>query len=270
MDPLHAIILGLIQGITEFLPISSSAHLILAPYLFGWDDQGLAFDIVVNAGTLLAALLYFRDDLRRAIAHVGPLRDAASRTRPGVLFAVAIGTVPVVIVGLLFYDFFATKARNPQLIAWTSIIFALALAWADHTARGTRPLERVRRRDAITIGLAQAAALLPGTSRSGITLTAGLMLGLERTAAARFSFLLAIPVGLTALLKDLIDILRGEALGVHEPLALALGFVAAAISAYAVIGGLLAWMRRHTLNIFVVYRIALGIALLIVFGPSPG
>ncbi len=262
----QAILLGLIQGITEFLPISSSAHLILLPFLLGWQDQGLRFDVVTNAGTLLAAVIYFRRDLvaagREMLASVaGAAGGAGGPHRPGLAAAVLIASLPILVVGLAFYDWFATVARQPVLIATTSIAFGLVLWWADHAARHTRHLGDVGWRDSLWIGAAQALALIPGTSRSGITITAGLFLGLGRQAAARFSFLLAIPVGILALVKDVFDLARGD-LPATELAPLAVGFVTAAVSAYLVIGWLLNWLRRQDMTLFVVYRVALGLVIL--------
>ncbi len=288
----QAVLLGVIQGVTEFLPISSSAHLILLPYALGWEEHGLRFDVVTNAGTLLAAMVYFRRDLAAACRGVvcaqrkrllrggagprepslrawlswggtsrGAERGAPDSDRPGLAPAVLLASVPILVVALLFYDWFATAARQPVLIASTSIGFGMLLWWADHAAKHVRRLDDLRWRDSAWIGAAQALALIPGTSRSGITITAGLFLGLERHAAARFSFLLAIPVGVLALAKDALDLIRGG-LPAGELAPLAIGFVTAAISAYLVIGWLLAWLRRQDMTLFVVYRVVLGLAIL--------
>lgn len=274
MSLLHAILLALVQGVTEFLPISSSAHLILVPYLFGWPDQGLAFDVATNTGTLAAVILYFRRDLldlaRGVWAAVAPGRAAAGGAAPAevegmapldLLLALVVGTVPVALVGATFYRFFAGGARNPLLIATTSIVFGLALGWSDRVGSRSRELARLRLSDAVWIGLAQAVALLPGTSRSGITMTAALLLGFARPAAARFSFLLAIPVGVLAAGKDLLDVLGGH-VAAGEILPMVVGFVVSAVAAYAVIGWLLAWLKRQTMTPFVVYRVLLGLVIL--------
>jgi undecaprenyl-diphosphatase len=258
----QAILLGLIQGVTEFLPISSSAHLILVPYVLGWQGHGLRFDVVTNAGTLLAAVVYFRHDLVDAGRRMFDRRGAGrSAQRRGLAPAVMVGSVPIVVVGVLFYDWFATAARQPVVIALASIGFGIVLWWADRTATQVRGLDQTTWRDGLWIGAAQALALIPGTSRSGITMTAGLALGFDRRAAARFSFLLAIPVGTLALAKDVLDLARGE-LPAAELAPLAVGFVTAAASAYLVIGWLLAWLRRQGMTPFVVYRVLLGVAIL--------
>jgi len=263
MTPVQALVLALVQGITEFLPISSSAHLILVPYLFGWRDQGLAFDIATNTGTLLAVVAYFRRDLAELARGLwASLRGREAGTVEGMpptrlLAALAVGTVPVAVAGLLAADWVSTAGRDPGLIATTSIVFGLALGWADKAGSRRRDLAGLRLRDALLVGLAQAIALVPGTSRSGITMTAALALGFDRPASARFSFLLAIPVGVLATLYDLVQIARGE-VPVGDLGAMAIGLVASAVAAYLVIGALLAWLRRQTMTPFVVYRVLLG------------
>ncbi len=259
MTTLEAILLSLIQGITEFLPISSSAHLILVPYFFGWEPHSIDFEIVTNAGTLTAAMVYLRHDIWQALQ--SSRQRLLPTAHPDLLWAVALGTVPVLVVGYLFYDWFATTARQPVIIAWASILFGLVLAWVDRTARRERPLSSLSWFDSLVVGLAQAIALIPGTSRSGITMTAGLQLGLTRTEAARFSFLLAIPVGLIAFAKDVFDLWGGQA--EHVALwPLGLSFVVSGVTAYLVIGWLLAWLERQSMTIFVIYRVALGFLIL--------
>ena len=260
MTPVQAFILALIQGLTEFLPISSSAHAILTPIIFGWQDQGLTFDIVTNAGTLTAVLVYFRHDLWTLATRPEAWRRPAAGTAP-LGYGLFLGTLPVVVVGGLFYSWFSTEARNALLIACTSIAFGLLLAWADHHPASTKTLEHLRKRDALWIGLAQAFALLPGTSRSGVTMTAGLFLGYSREHAARFSFLLSIPVSLAALAHDLKDLVSGGAHGASW-LPLAIGYGASAVSAYFVIDWLLTWLQKQSMAVFVFYRITLGLVIL--------
>lgn len=262
MSLLQALVLALVQGITEFLPISSSAHLILLPYLVGWEDQGLAFDVAVNTGTLLAVIVYFRRDLAdlaRGLTGGGGTVEGLPPRR--FLVALAVGTLPVAVAGLLLADWVATAGRNPLLIAATSIGFGLLLGAADLWGRRRRGMPGLTLTDALLVGLAQALALVPGTSRSGVTMTAALALGFSRPAAARFSFLLAIPVGLLATAYDLYKVAVG-----HVPAAdlapMLVGLAAAALSAYLVIGGLLAWLRRQTMMPFVVYRVLLGAGIL--------
>lgn len=266
MSPVQALVLALVQGITEFLPISSSAHLILAPYLFGWRDQGLAFDIATNTGTLLAVIAYFRRDLAELVRGLwSGLRGREAGTVEGLppmrlLLALIVGTVPVALAGLLAADWVSTAGRSPGLIATTSIVFGIALGWSDRAGSRRRDLSSLRLGEALLVGLAQAVALIPGTSRSGITMTAALALGFDRPAAARFSFLLAIPVGVLATLYDLVQIARGE-VPVGDLGAMAIGLVASAVAAYLVIGVLLAWLRRQTMTPFVVYRVVLGLVI---------
>lgn len=262
MTPLQAIVLALVQGVTEFLPISSSAHLVLTSYLLGWRDQGLTFDVAVNTATLLAVVAYFRRDLAGLAAGAwtggGEVEGLPPRR---LLAALAVGTIPVAVAGLALADWFETAARAPRLIAAGSIVFGLALGAADRWGRRRRELASLGLGDALLIGLAQALALVPGTSRAGITLTAALVLGFRRPQAARFSFLLAIPVGLLAAAWDGVKLLRGE-IPAADLAPTAAAFAVAAVSAYLVIGWLLAWLERRGMTPFVVYRVLLGAAIL--------
>ena len=274
MTPFEAAVLGLIQGVTEFLPISSSAHLILTSRLLGWQDQGLHFDMAANSGSLLALIAYFRNDLRSLlgawIASLSAYRPRAKSGKTGkmsdearLVWLLGIATVPVALAGLLGQDLVAGVARSALLIASTSILFGLLLGVADRKSpeRESIDLAQIGLRVALIIGAAQALALIPGTSRSGITITAALLLGLARPIAARFSFLLAIPVGLLVAAKDLVDMVAGGELWGELP-ALGIGFAASAVSAYLVIGWLLRWVKQRTLTVFVVYRIVLGLAII--------
>ncbi len=271
MSYFHAVVLGLIQGITEFLPISSSAHLVLAPHLFGWTDQGLGFDIATNTGTLLAVMAYFRHELvaltRAGIGALAPSgrREGPSGRRLGpdarLAWLVALGTVPVAVAGLLAYHWVATVARNPLLIATTSIGFGLLLWWADAAGARRREVESVGLVDAVVVGLAQSLALIPGTSRSGITITAGLARGFTSEDAARFSFLLYVPVGVLAAAKEVLDLVEGGAPAVGLG-PLLVGFAVATVAAYFTIGALLAWVQSRSLTVFVVYRVLLGLGIL--------
>lgn len=263
----HAVLLALVQGLTEFLPISSSAHLILVPRLLGWPDQGLAFDVVLHLGTLTAVCVYFRADLRGVAA--GWARGLARRGAAGPAarlgWMIVAATVPVGLAGLALKDWVETVARNPTLIAATSIGFGLLLWAADRLGRRARAVERLAWGDALFVGLAQAVALVPGVSRSGVTITAGLAAGLTREAAARFSFLLSIPVialsgGLEVL--GLIESGAGEATW----LPMAVGFTVSAVSAYLCIKYFLAFLKDHGMGVFVAYRVALGVVLLLIFG----
>lgn len=264
MSELQLLVLALIQGLTEFLPISSSAHLILMPHVFGWQDQGLAFDVAVHVGTLGAVVLYFRREIislsrdwalsLRARATVGE-----SRVAWGVLF----GTIPVGLGGLLLHLVGTDALRSPLVIAAATIGFGLLLWWADARGAQRRDEHGLAWSDVLLIGLAQALALIPGTSRSGVTMTAALALGLTRRASARFSFLLSIPV---IALAGLLEFYRALTGGVEADWnALALGVVVSGASAYLCIHLFLAFVQRVGMVPFVIYRLLLGVVLLAVF-----
>lgn len=268
MDWLQTVFLALLQGLTEFLPISSSAHLILPSQLLGWHDQGLAFDVAVHVGTLMAVLTYFRVDLRvmsRAWCCSVIHRQHSQQSR--LAWAVLLGTIPVGLAGLLLAGFIENYLRSTLVIALATLLFALVL-WlsqrlSDSRVQHQRGLEKLQFRDVLYIGLAQVIALIPGTSRSGITIAMALMLGLTRTAAARFSFLLSIPVILLAgslkilqLTQSLEAVLWGQLL---------LGTVVAFIAAYACIGWFLTILEKVGLLPFVLYRLFLGTLLLVFF-----
>lgn len=262
MDLTQAVLLALLQGLTEFLPISSSAHLALFPRLTGAVDQGLAFDVAVHVGTLAAVMTYFRTELR------GLLRPAAADPRARALRRLAgwvlLGTVPVALAGLLLHDTVATLLRSVTVIAWASIGFGLLLWAADRYGSRRRDEYSVGWRDALLVGCAQALALIPGTSRSGVTMTAALALGLDARAAARFSFLLSIPVIALAGGYEALGLLRAP-VPVHWA-ALALGALVAGLSAYACIALFLRLLERIGFLPFVIYRVALGLALLLFYG----
>jgi undecaprenyl-diphosphatase len=267
----QSIVLALIQALTEFLPVSSSGHLVLVPRLLGWSDQGLEFDIATNTGTLLAVVAYFRADLARlarGIAASWRDRDACV-PEARLAWALAFGTVPAAVAGLLIKDWVATAARGWRLIAVNAVVYGLLLLTADFAGRKRRGLGDLGRREGVLIGAAQALALVPGTSRSGVTMTAALALGYTREAAARFSFLLAVPIGLLVGGKQLVDLARGVPLGV-EPVALAVGIAVSALAGYGVIALLLGWVRRRSLAIFAVYRLALAAALFAYFSSAGG
>jgi len=264
MDSIHAIILALVQGITEFLPISSSAHLILVPRLLGWTDQGLAFDVAVHVGTLSAVVIYFRKDLARMT--VAWLQSCAGRgvnTDARLAWLVLLATVPVAVCGLLFHSVIEDALRSPLVIAATTILFGLLLLVADRYGRHARNTDSLGIGDAVLVGLAQAVALVPGTSRSGITMTAGLALGLTRTDAARFSFLLSIPTILMAGGYEGLKLFN-HAGPVHWD-AILLGTFVSAISAWLCIHFFLRLIERIGMWPFVAYRLVLGGLLLWVF-----
>ena len=194
MDYLHAVYLALLQGFTEFLPISSSAHLVLLPKIFGWEDQGLAFDVAVHVGTLFAVTAYFRHDIFRLLgAWLRSLEHRQMTSDAKLVWFVLLGSVPLAMFGLLFHDYIEMYLRAPLIIAATTIGFGVLLGVADLRGKKLRSEASLEYLDIVWIGFAQVLALIPGTSRSGITMTAALALGLTRSAAARFSFLLSIP-----------------------------------------------------------------------------
>ena len=258
MSWLQAVVLGIVQGVTEFLPISSSAHLILTSQLFGWPDQGLAFDMAANTGSLVAVIVCFAGDWRRLLGGaVGlPRADPESRRLLGQL---AMATLPVAAVGIAFQDRLAAGGREIALIAATSILFGLLLGWADRRRAGGGDLASLGWAPALVVGLAQAMSLVPGTSRAGVTITAGLLVGLARPAAVRFAFLLAVPVGLLVGAKNAVDLIG---VGGEWGSEIAIGFLVSGLAAYGAIRWLLRWVRRHDLLGFVAYRVILGLVLL--------
>jgi undecaprenyl-diphosphatase len=260
MDILQAVILALVQGLTEFLPISSSAHLILVPVLTGWQDQGLAFDVAVHFGTLAAVVAYFRLELGgMARSWASSLITRNPDDEAMLAWAVLLGTIPLGLGGLLFHDFIETYLRSPLVIATTTIGFGLLLGYADKVGAQTRCEYRLDAGRVTVIALSQALALIPGTSRSGITITAGLLVGLERKAAARFSFLLSVPAISMAALYEAANLLQAT-----EPVpwtALIVGVSVSAISAYVCIHYFLKLLDRIGMLPFVIYRVILGVFL---------
>ena len=250
--------LGFVQGFTEFLPISSTGHLRIVPEFLGWEDPGAAFTAVTQLGTMAAVLLYFRRDLWNiARAFLVGLRDPVVRgtleSRLG--WYILVGTIPIGICGLVFADSIETGARNLTLIGTTLIVLGLLLAVADRVGSKDRDETTLGWRDGVLIGCAQALALVPGVSRSGATMTAGLLLGLERAAAARYSFLLSVPAVVLSGLFELRDIGTGDGPG---PGPTALATVVAFVVGYACIAGLLRFLTSHSMMVFVVYRVLLG------------
>jgi len=276
MDVVHIIVLALVQALTEFLPISSSGHLVLASYFLGWEYQGIAFDLALHFGTLMAVLLYFRKDLFAILFEVlrwRPGRKLNSMQRLGV--GLAISTIPAVIVGATLGDAGALILRHPLVIAANLIVFGLLLGYADRKVRDVRfqqatadadfvedanaVFSRMTLRQALLIGCAQALALVPGTSRSGITLTAGLFLGLTRAAAARYSFLMSVPVMVLALVHSLWELMRSQDPATIAWGDFAIGAALAAIAGFGVIHVFLGVIRKAGLKPFVIYRVLLGV-----------
>ena len=261
MDFIQILVLALVQGLTEFLPISSSAHLILMPYFMGWDDQGLAFDVAVHVGTLSAVVLYFRQQLISISQDwVESIQKRQNYGDSRLVWAIGIGTIPVGLAGLLFGDLIEEHLRSTLVIALTTILFGILLGWADIKGRRERDEHSLSWRDIIVIGCAQALALIPGTSRSGITITAALMLGLTRAAAARFSFLLSIPaIFLPGALK-VIELYNSP--DKIEWGSIVLGVILSAVSAYLCIHYFLKLLEKIGMMPFVAYRLVLGVILL--------
>jgi len=259
------IVLAVIQGITEFLPISSSAHLILPSHILGWPDQGLAFDVAVHVGSLLAVMIYFRHTLIQLIKHfvLGIFRKAHNRNLYLQGWFIILATIPAVIVGYLAQDLIAGNLRSILVIAITTTIFGLLLWWADITAKQVKTIDQLTWKDALWIGCAQAIALIPGTSRSGITMTAGLMLGLEKVDAARFSFLLSIPLIMASGLLTTLDLIATPS--AFDLQALLYGSILSFISALACIVVFLKWIERSGFLPFVIYRLFLGAFLFFVY-----
>lgn len=261
MDWLQIVVLALVQGLTEFLPISSSAHLILVPVFTDWDDQGLAFDVALHIGSLAAVVFYFRQDLLNMTrSWFTSLQTRRLDEDAKLAWAVLLGTLPVGLFGLLLKDWIETDLRGPYVMAGTLIGFGLLLGFADWWNKGQRTTSQMNWKDVAVIAFAQVLALIPGTSRSGITITAALLMGLSREAAARFSFLLSIPVIALAGLLEVYGLVRSaEAV---DWSALFWGALLSGISAYLCIHYFMVFIRRIGMQPFVVYRLLLGLLLL--------
>lgn len=256
----HILILALVQGITEFLPISSSGHLVLTSQVLGWPDQGLIIDIAVHVGTLLAVLLYFWRDVWTMI--VGVARLATGRGGPGARLAlfITVATLPVIAAGYFGKDYVSTALRSAEVIAWTTLGFGVLLWIADRVGMTIRTIDHLGWGSVLFIGAAQILALVPGTSRSGITMTAARLIGMERPEAARFSMLLSIPTILGAGVLSGYDLYRSGdvALGFDALIAAILSFATAMVAIWA----LMLWLRKAGFTPFVLYRIVLGAGLL--------
>lgn len=276
MSLLEAIVLGIVQGLTEFLPISSTAHLCVLPQLFGWKDPGAAFTAVIQLGTLVAVLIFFRSDIVRLLKAVcvdvkrfrfGTSHDAK------LAWLIAVGTIPIVVCGLAFKEQIKGPLRQIHWIAVAAIAFAVVLMIAEllaarriRTGEAGRDTDTIGWRDAILVGVFQAFALIPGASRSGVTITAGLFAGLSRSAAARFSFLLSLPsvfaAGVYEFWKDRHEIMASR----DDAIALLVASIVSGIVGYASIAFLLSFLKRYSTWVFIVYRLILGTLLLALLG----
>lgn len=264
MDLINAVILAIVQGLSEFLPISSSGHLILAPHFFGWEDQGLAFDVAVHVGTLVAVVTYFRGAIfAMARAWLTSLGTRQLTPDARLAWCIVLGTIPVGVVGLTLHGLIEQHLRNPLFVAGTLSFFGVVMWLADRLGRQSRDEYSVGWREAAIIGCAQALALMPGTSRSGITITAGLALGLTRSAAARFSFLLAVPGIAMAGGYEFLKLFSSQ-----EPVdvaAMSVGIVVSAVTGYACIHVLLKFIERVGLLPFALYRLLVAGVIVVVF-----
>ena len=270
MSLIQAIILALVQALTEFLPVSSTAHLILFPWLLHWPDPGLAFDVALHAGTLLAVILYFfKDWLKLTLCGLGmkyPANASAEEVSVNrrMFWLMVVGTIPGGILGAVFEHRIEENFRTPMVIGLSMILVALLMWWADSKSRFTRPLEQANMGDAVNIGTAQALALCPGVSRSGITITAGLFRGFTREAATRFSFLLSTPLIAGAVLSHLPKLIKlHKAGGMDLPLStLVVSILVSGIAGYFVIAFFIRYLQTRTLKPFVIYRLIFGIAVI--------
>ncbi|MGR5261349.1 undecaprenyl-diphosphate phosphatase [Vibrio astriarenae] len=260
MTYFEAFVLALIQGLTEFLPISSSAHLILPSAVLGWDDQGLAFDVAVHVGTLAAVMIYFRKEVVTLLqAFIGSITKGERGKEVTLAWMIIIATIPACIFGLLMKDIIEIYLRSAWVIAVTTIVFGLLLWYVDRNAQQNMDEYQVGWKKALYLGVAQAMAMIPGTSRSGITITAALHLGFTREAAARFSFLMSIPIILLAgSYLGLKLVMSGEAINIGH---LTTGVIVSFISAYLCIHFFLKLISRMGMTPFVIYRLILGFGL---------
>jgi undecaprenyl-diphosphatase len=252
MTIFQAIIFGVVQGITEFLPVSSTAHLILLPWFLGWPDPGLSFDVALHLGTLIALVIYFWKDWLALLA------------KPRMIAFIVVATIPGAVAGVLFESQVENALRSPKIIALMLSLMALVLVVAEMKSRRKKDLDHITWRDAITVGCAQAFALVPGVSRSGSTITAGLFVGMKRETAARFSFYLSAPIIAGAVAKKMLDIFK-VGIPADQVSPFVLGIAASGIVGYLSIAFLLRYLQTHNTFLFVYYRIALAIVVFLAF-----
>ena len=256
----HLTILALIQGLTEFLPISSSGHLIIFPKLLDWQDQGITIDVAVHAGSLLAVLIFLWRDIGRILLELGQLARPGRPSAPPLLHLLLVASVPVLVVGFLVSTVMQDLTRNIEVIGWATLLFGILLGFSDRMGMTLNRFQHMRYFDALLIGLAQILALIPGASRAGVTITAARFLGFERASAARFSLLLSIPAILGASFLKGLDIFLSNNvnLGIDFLIAAGISFCAALAS----ISIMMKWLNRAGFMPFVVYRIIMGVLLL--------
>jgi undecaprenyl-diphosphatase len=256
MDVYQALFLGLLQGLTEFLPISSSAHLILTPAFFGWEDQGVGFDLSVHVGTLLAVVLYFRRDVfgiaRDGLISIGQRRIVG---QGALAWYLVIGTIPAGLAGLALLDMIDNELRGASVIFFTTLVFGILLGIADWLPKRQRTMDTLNWKDAVVVGIAQAMALVPGTSRSGVTITAGLFLGMTRETASRFSFLLAIPIIVLASAVKLLEVASSDV--IVDWSGFLIGGVTSFLMAITAIHFFLKWLNKVGMWPYVLYRVVL-------------
>lgn len=260
----QAVILAIVQGFTEFLPISSSAHLFLIPWLLGWQDQGLDFDIALHIGTLIAVMIFFFRDWLQVAGHAlgqkwGSNEELAQA--PKLFWYLAAASIPAGVVGLLFKDQIETSLRSPYVMGTMLIVVGGLLYWGDRVGKRERHIGQTSLLDSMLIGCSQALALIPGTSRSGITITTGLLRGMTREAAARFSFLLSTPIIAASGLKAVYDLSK-KGLGEEMLAPFLVGIAVSGLTGYLVIAFFLNYLKTRTLNLFVAYRVVFGIIII--------
>jgi len=268
---IQAVILGIVQGLTEFLPISSSGHLIIVPFLFGWTDPfitSLAFSVMLHIGTLVALLVFFRADWQRLVpAGLATIRDRSFRADPDrrLAWLLVAATIPAAIAGFFLNDVIEEQIREPGLVALTLVIGGAIMWLADHWGSQTRDVDDVTFPLATGLGVAQALALVPGISRSGISISAGRFAGLNREAAARFSFLMATPITAGAAILEIRKLATGEAGVTVAFVPLIAGLIAAFVTGMFAIGFMLRFLRTRSLNVFVAYRLILAAIVIVVW-----
>lgn len=266
--PLYqAIVLAIVQGLTEFLPISSTGHLVLFPWFLGWKDPGLTFDVALHAGTLLAVFIYFWRmwfDMVKAAAYLGDRESSEARLNRRLFWFLVLATIPAAIVGYRFDKAAEHELRSPLVIGIALIVVALFMWAGERVTRDSKPLMKISLPDAILVGIAQAFAVIPGVSRSGSTMTAGLFCNMKRETAARFSFLLSTPIIAGAVLLKAAEVHHAGGLPLGMRLPFIAGIVVSAIVGFFVIGWLIRFLETRTFKPFVIYRIALGVLVLAV------